>query len=98
MPDNTVTAFGDQLFGLKGGVAVRMSPEHGTLQFNPSLGLAFNLDEGDRTSLFGDAEFAYTFVTRRLSGHRLHAVGLHSRRLVHARMARDGGIPSGRAM
>jgi hypothetical protein len=59
MPDNTVTAFGDQLFGLKGGIAVRMSPNW---TFNPSLGFAFNLDEGDRTSVFSDVEFTRLFV------------------------------------
>jgi hypothetical protein len=58
MPDNTVTAFGDQLFGFKGGIAMRMSPNW---TFNPSLGVAFNLDEGDRTSVFGDVEINRLF-------------------------------------
>ena len=58
-PDNTVPAFGNKLFGLKGGVALRMSPNW---TFNPSLGVAFNLDEGDRTSVFGDVEINRLFV------------------------------------
>ena len=59
MPDNTVTAFGDKLFGIKGGVQVRMSPIHGDgFMFTPAIGAAINLEEGDRTSLFGDLELA----------------------------------------
>ena len=30
--------------------------------FAPAVGFAFNLDEGDRTSLFGDAEINYIFA------------------------------------
>jgi hypothetical protein len=57
-PDNSVPGFGNALVGFKGGVAVRMTPKW---TFNPAIGVAFNLEEGDRTSLFGDAEIAYVF-------------------------------------
>ena len=56
---NPVPAFGDPLVGFKGGVNLRMS-EHFT--FAPAVGVAFNLDESDRTSLFGDAEIQYIFA------------------------------------
>jgi hypothetical protein len=55
----TVPAFGDALVGFKGGVNLRLS-EHFT--FAPAVGVAVNLDEGDRTSLFGDAEIQYIFA------------------------------------
>jgi hypothetical protein len=53
-----VPAFGDPLLGFKGGVALRMTPRW---TFSPALGVAGNLDEGSRTSLFGDAELNYMF-------------------------------------
>ena len=56
---NPVPAFGDPLVGFKGGVNLRMS-QHFT--FAPSIGLAVNLDESERTSLFGDAEIQYIFA------------------------------------
>ena len=55
---STVPAFGDPLVGFKGGVALKMT-EH--LTFAPAIGIAANLDEGARTSLFGDAEIDYVF-------------------------------------
>ncbi len=55
---NPVLAFGDPLFGVKGGVALKMS-EHWV--FSPALGVAANLDETDRSSLFADAEINYVF-------------------------------------
>jgi hypothetical protein len=63
MPDNTVTAFGDKLFGVKGGVQVRVFGDFETgFMFTPALGVAINIDETDRTSLFGDLEVGYTFA------------------------------------
>ena len=56
---NPVPAFGDPLVGFKGGVNLRMS-QHFT--FAPSIGLAVNLDESERTTLFGDAEIQYIFA------------------------------------
>jgi hypothetical protein len=53
-----VPAFGDPLLGFKGGVALRMTPRW---SFSPALGVAANLEEGSRTSLFGDAELNYMF-------------------------------------
>lgn len=55
---NPVLAYGDPLIGVKGGVAVKMT-EHWT--FAPAIGVAANLEEGGRTSLFGDAEIDYVF-------------------------------------
>ncbi len=53
-----VPAFGDPLVGVKGGVALKLA-EHWT--FSPAVGVGVNLDESDRTSLFGDAEIDYVF-------------------------------------
>ena len=61
-PDNTVSAFGDALFGVKGGVQVRVIGDMETgFMFTPALGVAINLEETERTSLFGDLEVGYTF-------------------------------------
>lgn len=59
--DNTVPRFGDQLFGLKGGVQFGNQG----LYFAPAIGWAFNLDESDRSSAFADAEVGYRFVRGR---------------------------------
>jgi nucleoid-associated protein YgaU len=56
---NPVPAFGDPLVGFKGGVNLKMS-QHWT--FAPAVGFAFNLDEGSRSTLFGDAELNYIFA------------------------------------
>lgn len=63
MPDNTVTAFGNALFGVKGGVQINVAGymESGFM-FTPAIGVAINLEEVDRTSLFGDLELGYTFA------------------------------------
>jgi len=53
-----VPAFGNPLVGLKGGMTYKMSANW---TFSPAIGVAFNLDEGDRTSLFADAEIARRF-------------------------------------
>ena len=53
-----VPAFFDALLGVKGGVALKMS-EH--VRFAPAIGVAANLDETDRTTLFGDAEIDFVF-------------------------------------
>ncbi|OFW01822.1 MAG: hypothetical protein A3I61_05615 [Acidobacteria bacterium RIFCSPLOWO2_02_FULL_68_18] len=58
-PDNWVPGFGNALVGLKGGVAVRMTPK---VSLVPAIGAAVNLEEADRTSGFGDAEVAYAFA------------------------------------
>ena len=64
MPDNTVSAFGDKLFGIKGGVQINVAGYMETgFMFTPALGVAINLEEGDRTSLFGDLEVGYTFAS-----------------------------------
>lgn len=62
-PDNTVSAFGDALFGVKGGVQINVAGymESGFM-FTPAIGVAINLEEVDRTSLFGDLEVGYTFA------------------------------------
>lgn len=56
---NPVPAFGDPLVGFKGGVNLRLSRRW---TFAPAIGVAINLDEGSRTSLFGDAEIDYVFA------------------------------------
>jgi hypothetical protein len=63
MPDNTVTAFGDALFGFKAGMQINVAGymESGFM-FTPALGVAINLEEPSRTSLFGDLEVGYTFA------------------------------------
>jgi hypothetical protein len=53
-----VPAFYDTLLGVKGGVALKLA-EH--LRFAPAVGVAANLDRGERTSLFADAEFDVVF-------------------------------------
>jgi hypothetical protein len=60
-PDNIVPAFGDQLVGVKGGI------QYGNqgFYFAPAIGVAFNLDESDRTSVFADGEVGYRFVRGR---------------------------------
>ncbi|MSO84238.1 MAG: hypothetical protein EXQ53_13250 [Acidobacteria bacterium] len=55
---NPVLAYGDPLIGVKGGVAVKMT-EHWT--FAPAIGVAGNVEEAGRTSLFGDVELDYVF-------------------------------------
>ena len=63
-PDNTVTAFGDKLFGVKGGVQINVAGYLETgFMFTPAIGVAINLEEADRTSLFGDLEVGYTFAS-----------------------------------
>ena len=53
-----VANFCDPLFGIKGGIHIHLSPKW---MLAPSVGVAFNLDEMDRTSLFADLELNYTF-------------------------------------
>ena len=62
-PDNTVSAFGDALFGVKGGMQINVAGymESGFM-FTPALGVAINLEEPSRTSLFGDLEVGYAFA------------------------------------
>jgi hypothetical protein len=55
---NPVKAFGDTVFGVRGGISYRMS-EH--WRFNPSIGFAFNFHEASRSSLLADAELQYAF-------------------------------------
>ncbi len=63
-PDNTVSAFGDKLFGIKGGVQIRVAGDFETgFMFTPALGVAINLEESSRSSLFGDLEVGYTFAS-----------------------------------
>ena len=58
-----MTAFGDKLFGVKGGVQVNVAGYMETgFMFTPAIGVAINLEEADRTSLFGDLEVGYTFA------------------------------------
>jgi hypothetical protein len=49
-------SFCDALLGIKGGVEFPMGERW---VFAPAVGVAFNLEEADRTSLFADAEFNY---------------------------------------
>ena len=62
-PDNTVSAFGDALFGVKAGMQINVAGymESGFM-FTPALGVAINLEEPSRTSLFGDLEVGYAFA------------------------------------
>ena len=53
-----VNRFGDALLGVRGGISYRMSPNW---TFNPAIGVAINLEEASRSSLFVDGEFAYRF-------------------------------------
>lgn len=46
------------LLGIKGGVDVRLSPQW---RMAPALGVAFNLDEGDQSSVFAEVEFNRMF-------------------------------------
>jgi hypothetical protein len=62
-PDNTVSAFGNALFGAKGGMQVRVAGDmESGFMFTPALGVAINLEEASRSSLFGDLEVGYTFA------------------------------------
>ena len=58
LPLMDVPAFYDTLVGLKGGVALRMG-DH--VSFAPAIGVAANVDQSERTSLFGDAEIDVLF-------------------------------------
>ncbi|MDA1185961.1 MAG: hypothetical protein O2930_15130 [Acidobacteria bacterium] len=58
LPLLDVPAFFDTLVGLKGGVALKMA-EH--VSFSPAIGVAVNVDQSERTSLFGDAEIDFLF-------------------------------------
>ena len=58
LPLLDVPAFFDSLLGVKGGVALKMT-DHWT--FAPAFGVAANLHETERTTLFGDAEFDFVF-------------------------------------
>ena len=49
----SVGAYCDPLFGAKGGVEIEVAPN---FVIAPAVGVAVNLDEGDRTSLFGEVE------------------------------------------
>ena len=53
-----VPAFFDTLVGVKGGVALKLA-EH--VSFAPASGVAVNVDQADRTSLFVDAEIDFVF-------------------------------------
>ena len=53
---DAVASFCDPILGVKGGVAWRLAP-HFILA--PSVGLALNFDEGDRTALFTEIEADY---------------------------------------
>jgi hypothetical protein len=65
--DHTVSAFGDALFGVKGGMQINVAGymENGFM-FVPALGVAVNVEEPSRSSLFGDVEVGYAF--QRLNG------------------------------
>jgi hypothetical protein len=51
-------SFCDPLAGFKAGVQIQAAPH---FMIAPAAGVAINLDEGSRTSLFGDLELNYTF-------------------------------------
>ena len=53
-----VPAFYDTLVGVKGGVALKLA-QHVT--FAPAIGVAANVDQADRTSLFADVEIDFVF-------------------------------------
>lgn len=50
----TIAGYCDKLFGLKAGVDVRVGD--GPWRIAPGVGVAFNLDESDRTSIFAEVE------------------------------------------
>lgn len=52
-------SFCDPLVGLKGGLQFQVTPN---VVIAPAIGLAFNLDENDRTSVFAEVELNRTFV------------------------------------
>ena len=52
-------SFCDPLIGIKGGLQFQVKPN---LMFAPAVGVAFNLDESSRTSVFVDAELNYTYA------------------------------------
>lgn len=54
-----VGSFCDPLFGIKGGAEFYVKPN---FVIAPSIGVAFNLDEGGRTSLFTEVEFNRLFA------------------------------------
>jgi hypothetical protein len=51
-------SFCDPLFGIKGGVQFQVKPH---LMLAPAVGVAINMDEGGRSSLFADFEVNRTF-------------------------------------
>ncbi|MEQ1761271.1 MAG: hypothetical protein ABL986_23425, partial [Vicinamibacterales bacterium] len=51
--DNTIGAFCDPLFGVKGGAEFAVTPK---FVVAPAVGVSVNLDEGDRSSLFAEVE------------------------------------------
>jgi hypothetical protein len=51
-------SFCDPLIGVKGGLQFQVNPN---MMFAPAVGVAFNLDDSERTSVFADAELNYTF-------------------------------------
>ncbi len=56
--DEVLGSFCDPLAGFKAGVQIQAAPH---FMIAPAAGVAINLDEGSRTSLFGDLELNYTF-------------------------------------
>jgi hypothetical protein len=52
--DGTFGSYCDPLFGAKGGVEFKVAPK---FVIAPAVGVAFNLDEGSRTSGFAEVEF-----------------------------------------
>ena len=52
--DGQFGSYCDPLFGAKGGVEFKVAPK---FVIAPAVGVAFNLDEGSRTSGFAEVEF-----------------------------------------
>jgi hypothetical protein len=86
----TVPAFGDPLVGFKGGVNLRLAPRW---TFEPAIGVAGNLDEGARTTLFGDAELNYIFQRGAYLGTGLTFWDLTRGEIVTPGLLLSAGVP-----
>ena len=58
--DGAIGSYCDPLLGFKTGIQYQAKPR---FMLAPAVGVAMNLDEGSRTSLFADLEFNHTFET-----------------------------------
>jgi hypothetical protein len=78
------------LLSVKGGVALKMSERW---VFSPAIGVAANLDEGARTSLFGDAEIDFVFRRGAYLGTGLTLWDITHSTIVTAGWLGTAGVP-----